>query len=130
MSMHYGATYGFGLCLCDDEIDQFVERYAKANKDLLDENGMPDIDIAFEAISDEFGTWPFNEDNSDLKYFEGDEKDAILPFFAKHQPDVYKTAYSSVDEVVAEFRELLGKYMPENFDWKIHIGYFSIADFG
>ena len=31
-------------------------------------------------------------------------------------------AYDTADELINEFKNDIGKYLPEDFDWKSHIG--------
>lgn len=34
-------------------------------------------------------------------------------------------SYKSVDEIITEFKNKVGGYMPDDFDWKKHIGFFQ-----
>jgi len=37
--------------------------------------------------------------------------------------------YNSIEEIVKEFKEKLAAYVPDNFDWESHIGFFQCATF-
>lgn len=37
--------------------------------------------------------------------------------------------YKSIEEIVKEFKEKLAAYVPDNFDWESHIGFFQCATF-
>ena len=49
----------------------------------------------------------------------------MLAFWAKHQPNAIKAVYDDIEAVEEEFRLKLGNFLPEDFDYKAHIGYFQ-----
>lgn len=122
MSMHYGATYGYGLCLVDDEIDAFYDA-VKAKENLAEDQD------AYDFVIEEFGTWVFDEyENTDLMCCAAkEEPEKMLCFYAKKLPDPFKAVYSSPKEMEDEFRAEIGKYLPDGFDYAKHIGWFDAA---
>lgn len=40
-----------------------------------------------------------------------------------------KDGYKTIDEIVEEFKEKLAAYVPDDFDWESHIGFFQCAAF-
>ncbi len=38
--------------------------------------------------------------------------------------------YASYQDFVQEFRDKVGSYLPEDFDWNVHLGYLSYAAWG
>lgn len=41
--------------------------------------------------------------------------------------EIFKGTYSSMDEIIDEFKEKLEDYLPEDFNWKTHIGFIQYA---
>lgn len=65
--------------------------------------------------------------NEKMSWIEG-EKDCYVFFADKDSYIPYgKKAYKDYDELVDEFKLKLSGYLPRNFDWDMHIGYFSYA---
>ena len=123
---HNYAEYGFGLVLTGDGITKFVGKFNEKSGQDVDER-----DIVF---SKEFeGSARYYGEEAEGKEFypvdypsEGVEKiknEDMLVFWAKNQPDVFKAAYTR-ESVVREFEDLLGEYLPEGFDYMLHIGHF------
>ena len=66
---------------------------------------------------------PAGEDKS-LGAKETDELE-MLVFLADRQPTAYDLAYKGEEEVIAEFRRKLGRFLPDDFDYGARIGYFQ-----
>lgn len=41
--------------------------------------------------------------------------------------EIFKGTYHSMDEIIGEFKEKLEDYLPEDFNWKTHIGFIQYA---
>ena len=39
-----------------------------------------------------------------------------------------KDGYKTIDEIVEEFKEKLAAYVPDDFDWESHVGFFQCAE--
>ena len=58
------------------------------------------------------------------KTLAAEDKDMVV-FYADKQPEAYKAAYRDEGEAIEEFRTKLGRYLPADFDYWAHIGYFQ-----
>lgn len=123
---HNYPEYGFGLVLTVDEIEDFVNRLdAKINAGM---NGDPQLLV--DNLGDDYGAKFYGDDMEGKHFYNHDgtvdlEEDDMLAFWAKHQPNAIKAAYDDIEAVEEEFRLKLGEFLPEDFDYKAHIGYFQ-----
>ena len=125
MSMRDYAVDDYGLVL-DGETIKFI--VLKLDVEPLDE----DTDMAYilydegicEYISEFTGeAYAINDDgylnwSADCESYRCDSV-AYVPL-AKY-PTLFKRAYSSIEEIVDEFKIKLGKYLPEDFDYRSRI---------
>ena len=51
-------------------------------------------------------------------YYEGD---AICYISVSNYPTLFRKAYNNINELVEEFKEKVGKYLPEDFDYRSRI---------
>ena len=107
----FGAS-GFGLIFTNEEAKRFFEQVPEATFDALDGHEYSYEDYCY---SIETSTTASNSSNTEN----------ILVFDADYQPSPYKIEYASVEDVVAEFKNKLGKYLPIDFDYTSHIGTYS-----
>lgn len=56
--------------------------------------------------------------------------DSIYYLPIMKRPSLFKVAYNSIEEVVAEFKETLGDFLPEDFDYKKQFRLISGTYFG
>lgn len=74
-----------------------------------------------------------NRTNNDIEYEEYDDReieDGILIYTQKSvlpQSILTGNSYKSLEEIFDEFKYRLRDYLPEDFDWKAHIGFFQCA---
>ncbi|HII08628.1 MAG TPA: hypothetical protein HA355_03455 [Methanosphaera sp.] len=117
MSQQNYPEYGFGLVLSGEEIDNFINRTKVENPYELQE-------------IDEFGGFArYYDEECEGKGFTSIshdylEDEPMLAFWATHQPDAFKAVYTE-ESVVKEFKEKIGKYLPDDFNYISHIGYFQ-----
>jgi len=130
MSMRSWPEYGIGLVLTSsrkigerDEIDYLVASMG--------------YDDVYELIElgerDNWHVWRFYDAEMEGKSFEpfadgksyDEEPEEMLVIWASRALQPFSAAYSGPDEIRKEFQDIIGKYMPEDFDWDAHIGYFS-----
>lgn len=52
----------------------------------------------------------------------------IILIDAQRQPMPFGTAYANEEELLQEFRTRFGKYLPNDFDFKSHIGIYEAYD--
>lgn len=116
MSQQNYPEYGFGLVLSGKEINEFTNHF-KVNP------------YEFEEIDEFSGFARYYDDEYEGKSFTSIshdylEDEPMLVFWAKHQPDAFKTVYTE-KSVIEEFKERIGKYLPDDFNYISHIGYFQ-----
>ena len=78
----------------------------------------------------------FQEDDDyicDIINLDGKEKyyaTELLMLYAEKQPKPFKIAYQDIDEVIDEMKKNFGKYLPDNFNYREHLGNFSAVTWG
>lgn len=131
------AEYGFGLVLFEDsrEFDAFMKAY---NSWCKKEFGIKEEVDAYEMCMDKDFEGKtkvfvrFMDDEFDGKRFKpaiedaGEEREHenMLTFWAEKQPNPFSTAYTK-ESIVEEFKDRIGEFLPDDFDYLAHIGYFS-----
>lgn len=129
MSNRHWPVYGIGLVLTDakltngkTEIDTIVHALGVDNADEL-RMKMENSDHV----------WEFYDARKECKFFTSfadnkpfdEEPERMLVIRAKNVYEPFRAAYSGPEEIRKEFQDIIGKYMPEDFDWDAHIGEFS-----
>ena len=63
------------------------------------------------------------DDNGKDMYedYESYDADTIYYVATEKFPSLFKTAYSSMDELESEFKNKFNRYFPEDFDYRKHI---------
>ena len=116
MSQQFYPEYGFGLVLSGEEIDNFINRVKVRNSYELQE--IDEFRGFARYYDEEFEGKAFISING--KYL---EDELMLVFWATYQPDAFKAVYTE-KSVIEEFKTKIGKYLPSDFDYINHIGYF------
>ena len=129
MGMRYYSNYGLGLLLSDsDEIESFVEKIQREYND--DEINVYQLQEYLDYEAYYYGP---DDYIGGVRYFEGNrwiDADELLVLYADEQPDAFKPAYKSIDEIVEEMKERYSPYFDEGFDYKAHIGWFDAVTWG
>lgn len=134
MSMRDYPVDDYGLLLTDemakiialkalDEIDEDEEDYG----DLLYDEGLCEYigEFTGEAIYiEDDGTDDWRRSG---KYYSGDR---IYYVNSSNYPTLFKAAYSNMDELIEEFKSNIGKYLPEDFDYRANIRHIVGTYFG
>ena len=131
------AEYGFGLALFEDsqEFDAFMKAYnAWCKKEFGIEE---EIDVYEMCMDEDFEKKTnvfirFMDYDFDGKRFkpaiegvgEEQERKNMLVFWAEKQPDPFKASYTK-ESIIEEFMNRIGEFLPDDFDFMAHIGYFS-----
>lgn len=55
-------------------------------------------------------------------------EDLVFLIDAKRQPMPFEAAYANEGELIEEFRTRFGKFLPEDFDYKSHIGIYQVSN--
>lgn len=63
----------------------------------------------------------------DILDLRGDDCYVVFTDRGTSGPGMFQNPYKSYEEIKEEFREKLGEYFPEDFNWDSHIGDFSYA---
>lgn len=116
MSQQNYAEYGFGLILCGEEINNFSQSLATNP-----------YEIPWIAEFEGFARYYAEDAEGKRAYYINNnylEDEDMLVFWAERQPNAFKAVYSK-EEIVNEFKKKIGKYLPNNFDYISHIGYFQ-----
>lgn len=61
------------------------------------------------------------EDKASRQLYETPYDEHIFFIPAKKEPDLFKAAYSNPEEIYQEFKDLLGEYLPDEFDYWTNI---------
>lgn len=96
---------------------------------LWEERGIIDVESEFSGDSSSL----LFSDESDQMYemfSKAYYSEPLYYFMLRKQPNLFRAAYSSMDDVVDELKESLGKYLPENYDYKNKICHVSGSYYG
>lgn len=138
MSMRYYGVDDVGLILSSSHIQMLAERICKDYSiqaweddryELIDE--VVDM-LCLESISEFSGeALGINDDGTavwdDCEHYWHDE---IYYVGASRTASLCKAAYSDMNELCEEFKERIGKHMPENFDYRSNIKKIAGTYFG
>lgn len=131
MSMRSYAAEGYGLIINEELFDIIKKKAIEEDPETADMEMYDLFEHLFGYVScygdceGEFLKLDSWETQGD---FCADEEFYILDL--DKYPSIFKTAYSSMDEVVAEIKGKAGKYLPEDFDYEKHIAHFVGTYFG
>lgn len=136
MSSQFCAEYGFGLVLSehDKALDVLIKNVAKESlateeETEIEDFGVYDVAEYFERM--EGGVRYYDEEMSGKSFYPAVTGhgshfrfENMLVFWANNAADVFSAVYTK-ESVVDEFKEKIGRYLPKDFDYLAHIGYFS-----
>jgi predicted S18 family serine protease len=92
--------------LYDRDVCEYISNFTGEAQD-LDENGF------------------YYGENSTAYY-----SDVIAYVQAIHYPTLFKKAYNNMDEMIEEFKNQVGEYLPEDFDYRSRIRHICGTYFG
>lgn len=135
MSMREWAVDDYGLLLTKEMIkaiaskvlDDLEERDEDENGDALYEDGI------CEYIGEFTGEAIYIEDDGEDNWRRSGEfynGDRIYYVNVSEHPTLFKAAYNNMDELIAEFKEKVGDYLPEDFNYRAHIRHIVGTYFG
>lgn len=135
MSMREWAVDDYGLLLTKEMIkaiaskvlDDLEERDEDEYGDALYEDGI------CEYIGEFTGEAIYMEDDGTEDWRRNGESynvDRIYYVNVSKYPSLFKAAYENMDELVAEFKEKVGEYLPEDFDYRANIRHIVGTYFG
>lgn len=111
---------------CDDYSDEGYKE---------DEFGFNEEVIGFFAatyISDFTGEAVYLNDEGNHDWLKSDDynEDYIYYIPTNRCPTLFKAAYKNMEELIDEFKEKIGKYLPSDFDYKNNIRHITGTYFG
>lgn len=134
MSMRDYAVYDYGLLLTKEMMKTLAEKHCK---DFTEEDFEMDEFGFYEEVEDVFGgnieyiceftgEAKYVEDSGDCGwgcdtiYFNG----AYIYYIPiNRRLTLFKAAYKNMDDMIDDFKERVGKYMPDNFDYRANMRY-------
>lgn len=126
MGMRDYAVDDYGVVL-DDEAFKYAAQVLNQTNELFEDDYCDTRDEVAEALNlDMIGNFcgeafrvkgNGNCDYSDALTYDDD----CVYFYGLRHPTLFKAAYKSVDEIAAECRAAIGKYLPQTFDYVKHI---------
>ena len=135
MSMRDYAVDDYGLVLDEETVkliaSKVIDDYTE-NERVVDlayylyEKGVCEYISEFTGEAQEIGEQGL--------YFGGDSKeyngDIIAYVQATNYPTLFRKAYNNMDEIVEEFKNKVGEYLPEDFDYRSRIRHICGTYFG
>lgn len=125
MSMRNYAVYDYGLLL-DEKTMKFLARKA-----IDGYTGDDEYDVAYELYERGFGECISGftgeaikiDDDGYCSYEESVDYDCDTIFYVPvfKFPTLFSNAYRSMDDLVEEFKDKIGEYLPINFNYKNNI---------
>lgn len=132
MSMRTYAFEDYGLVLTEEAMKAICEKVCEE----LDEDesyGMAlyDMDICSCAGNFSGEAFPITDKGADT--YNGSEDfddDSVYYIPTKRYSTLFEAAYKDINEMIAEFKENLGEYLPDNFDYRSNIRHIIGTTFG
>lgn len=126
MSMRYYAVDDYGLLLTEETMKIIASKVCDDFEDMEeDEYGDALYDKGIcEYIGDFTGEAGILFDNglndwiSNGEMYDGDR---IYYIQVSSYPTIFKAAYKNMDELIGEFKEKVGEYLPDGFDYRANI---------
>lgn len=137
MSWHLSGIEDYGLVVEKQELTTMLLKITGCTEDELLDWSDYDCFDALEAhglvcISELSGEAALVDDkgrddwSDSVRY----DADTVLYFPPNKYPGFFHKAYEDMRELVAEYKESLGKYFPEDFDYRNHIRHIIGAQYG
>lgn len=128
MSMRDYAVNDYGLVLFNDDLRLLAEKIVEDFNERDWENDMYSI---IEGVVDKLGleyiigfTGEAYQllDDGDVDWVDSDffNDDMIYYVHVSKYPNIFEKAYESMDELLAEFKDKVGEYLPDDFDFRGH----------
>ena len=141
MSMIEYAVYDYGLLLTRDTMKALAEMHCE---DFTEDRFEEDEFAFYEEIEDVFcGNIVYtSEFTGEAKYIEDDgtcgwgcdsvcyDSDYIYYVPIDRRLTLFEAAYKNMDDMIADFKERVGKYMPDDFDYRTNLRYIVGTCFG
>ena len=133
MSMRTYAYEDYGLVLNDETIKMICEKVFADEPHEEENDGYALYDAGICQMAGNFTgeLFPITDNGQDIwDRSETPNDDCVYYVSVKKYPRLFNTAYKDIGELVAEFKEELGEYLPEDFDYRSHIRHIVGTTFG
>ena len=138
MSMRDYAVDDYGLLLNDDHLEALAsqlcdgytaEDYSENMYDYIDE--LQDK-VGLSYITAFTGGALIVGDDGESEYTDSQDYDEDQIYYLPlgKYPSLFRAAYENVDEVIAEVKETLGEYLPDNFPYRDNIRHIVGTTYG
>ena len=129
MSTRAYAVNDYGLVMTRDMLKAICKKYfTEFTEKEYDEDENSFNEVLWDAglvehIANFTGDATVIDDNGNDMYedYEAYDADTIYYVATEKFPSLFKTAYSSMDELESEFKNKFSRYLPEDFDYRKHI---------
>ena len=134
MSMREYAVYDYGLLLTEETMKVLAKKHCD---NFTEEDFAMDKFVFYEAVEEIFGgnIEYTSEFTGEAKCIEDDgtcgwgcdsayyNDDYIYYIPINRTLSLFKAAYNNIDDMIADFKERVGEYMPEDFDYRYNMRY-------
>ena len=141
MSMRDYAVYDYGLLLTEETMRALAKKHCK---NFTEEDFAMDEFGFYEEVEHIFGgnIEYTSEFTGEAKYIEDDgtcgwgcdsvyyNDDYIYYVPINRRLTLFEAAYKNIDDMIADFKERVGEYMPEDFDYRANLRYIVGTYFG
>lgn len=127
MSMRHNAVYDYGLLLDEETIHLIASKVFDDYEEDDGEHGDWKYDLYDEGICEYIGeftgeTQKVNENGGswwgNCEFY---DCESIVYVQASRYPTLFTKAYNNIDELVDEFKDKVGQYLPDDFDYRSRI---------
>lgn len=138
MSMNYYGINDYGLVLNEQDMKYLVMDYCE---DYDDEEFKKDPYGYYDVIVDHFDLIYNSNFNGDVVPIDDDGTDGwhnydnlcddvifYVPF--NKYPKLFKAVYENIDDIIAEMKKKIGKYLPADFDYRNKLRHIIGTTFG
>lgn len=124
MSTRTYAYEDYGLLLNDETIKIICAKAFTNPPCNEDDDGFSLYDAEICQLAGNFTgeTYSIKDDGSDdWNESETYDDDSVFYIPVKKYPTLFQSAYNDVNEMIAEFKEALGEYLPDDFNYRANI---------
>jgi hypothetical protein len=124
MSMRTYAYEDYGLVLNEETIKMICEKVFtdEPHNEANDGYALYDAEICQMAGNFTGETYPITDNgNDDWNNSTTYDDDSVFYIPVKKYPTLFKNAYKNIDEMVAEFKDALGEYLPDGYNYRANI---------
>ena len=133
MSMRTYSYEDYGLVLNEETIKMICEKVFADDPHGEEDDGYALYDAGICNIVGNFTgeLFPISDEGRDVwDKSETPDDDTVYYISVKKYPSLFGTAYNNMNELIAEFREILDEYLPNDYDYRANIRHIVGTTFG